>query len=77
MNDDPSVPREGTGSGFIIDPRGYILTNFHVVDGADRLTVTLSDGRAFKAEITGVDPALDVALIKISSDGLAAGGDAG
>jgi serine protease Do len=67
LADDPGVPREGTGSGFIIDPAGYILTNFHVVDGADRLTVTLGDGRAFRADIAGVDPALDVALIKIAS----------
>ena len=66
LTEDPSVPREGTGSGFIIDPSGYILTNFHVVEGADRLTVTLGDGRSFRAEVTGVDPALDVALIKIS-----------
>ena len=64
---DPNAPHEGTGSGFIIDASGYILTNFHVVDGADRLTVTLGDGRAFRATITGVDPALDVALIKIST----------
>ena len=64
---DPNAPHEGTGSGFIIDASGYILTNFHVVDGADRLTVTLGDGRAFRATVTGVDPALDVALIKIST----------
>ena len=67
MPDDPSLPHEGTGSGFIIDATGFILTNFHVVDGADRLTVTLGDGRSFKAEVAGVDPALDVALIKIES----------
>lgn len=66
-NDEPGVAREGTGSGFIIDPSGFILTNFHVVDGADRLTVTLGDGRAFRADIAGVDPALDIALIKIAS----------
>ena len=69
MADDPTVPREGTGSGFIIDPAGYILTNFHVIDGADRLTITLGDGRAFKAEVAGVDPAMDVALLKIDSAG--------
>lgn len=67
LAEDSAMPREGTGSGFIIDPAGYILTNFHVVDGADRLTVTLVDGRAFKADVAGVDPALDVALIKIAS----------
>ena len=64
---DPNAPHEGTGSGFVIDSSGYILTNFHVVDGADRLTVTLGDGRTFRATIIGVDPALDVALIKISA----------
>jgi serine protease Do len=69
LADDPTVPREGTGSGFIIDSAGYILTNFHVIDGADRLTITLGDGRAFKAEVAGVDPAMDVALLKIDSAG--------
>jgi serine protease Do len=65
MADDPSAPREGSGSGFLIDPNGYLLTNFHVVDGADRITVTLVDGRSFRAEIVGVDPAIDVALLRI------------
>lgn len=64
---DPNTPHEGTGSGFVIDPTGFILTNFHVVDGADRLTVTLADGRSFRATVAGVDPALDVALIKIAA----------
>lgn len=62
---DPGAPHEGTGSGFIIDRAGFILTNHHVVSGADRVTVTLSDGRAFRAEVIGVDPAIDVALLKI------------
>ncbi len=57
--------REGSGSGFIIDPAGFILTNFHVVDGADRLTVKLRDGRMFRAQVVGVDPAIDVALLQI------------
>jgi serine protease Do len=65
--DDPSVPREGTGSGFVIDASGFILTNFHVIDGADRVTVTLGNGRALRADIAGVDPALDVALLKVTS----------
>jgi len=69
LSDDGAAPREGKGSGFIIDATGYILTNFHVVDGADRLTVTLGDGRAFRAEIAGIDPALDVALLKIAGSG--------
>jgi serine protease Do len=60
-------PREGSGSGFVIDPAGYILTNHHVIDGADRVTVTLSDGRALRATVVGADPAIDVALLKVTS----------
>ena len=55
----------GLGSGVIIDPRGYILTNEHVVGEADKITVTLPDGREFKAEIKGVDKRSDLAVIKI------------
>lgn len=66
---DDSRPREGSGSGFLIDPSGYILTNYHVIEGADRVTVTLGDGRIFKASIVGVDPAIDVALLRISARG--------
>lgn len=64
---DDRGPREGSGSGFIIDPAGYILTNHHVIDGADRVTVTLSDGRALHATVVGADPAIDVALLKIEA----------
>jgi serine protease Do len=64
---DDSGPREGSGSGFIIDPSGYILTNYHVIEGADRVTVTLGDGRVSKASIVGIDPAIDVALLQISA----------
>jgi len=56
---------EGLGSGFIVSPDGYILTNNHVVEGADDLTVTLSDDREFTAKIVGTDPPTDVAVIKI------------
>jgi serine protease Do len=63
--DDSSVSREGSGSGFIIDPAGFILTNHHVVSGADRVTVTLSNGRSYRADVVGVDPAIDVALLQI------------
>jgi serine protease Do len=66
---DPDAPREGSGSGFIIDPAGYILTNHHVIAGADRVTVTLSDGRAFRADVVGTDPAIDVALLHVQADG--------
>ncbi len=61
-------PREVSGSGFVIDPAGYILTNHHVIDGADRVTVTLSDGRALRATVVGADPAIDVALLRVTSE---------
>ncbi len=58
-------PSQGLGSGFIISDDGYILTNNHVVDGADEVTVRMTNGDEFDAEIIGTDPATDVALIKI------------
>jgi len=67
--DDPQVPQRGAGSGFIIDPDGYILTNHHVVDGAERIAVTLADGRSFRGTVVGTDPAIDVALVKIAAEG--------
>jgi len=57
------------GSGFIISDDGYILTNNHVVNGADEIKVKLSDGREFKAEVKGLDEKLDLALIKITPKG--------
>lgn len=60
-------PVEGVGSGIIIDHRGYILTNNHVIEEADRLRVTLSDGRVLSGKIVGVDEATDLAVIKIES----------
>jgi serine protease Do len=66
-NDDGGSAREASGSGFIIDPAGFILTNQHVVADADRVTVTLGDGRAFKAEVIGTDPAIDVALLRVQA----------
>jgi serine protease Do len=62
---DRDAPAQGSGSGFIIDADGYILTNHHVIDSADRITVTLADGRTFRGEVIGTDPAIDVALLKI------------
>jgi serine protease Do len=59
------VPQEASGSGFIVTPDGYILTNNHVVADADRVTVTLTDERVFKAKVVGRDPTTDVAVIKI------------
>ncbi len=68
------APREfenkSLGSGFIISGDGYILTNAHVVDGADEVTVRLTDKREFKAKIVGADKRTDVALIKIEASGL-------
>lgn len=60
-------PRRGAGSGFIIDATGLILTNNHVVEGADRLTVKLADGRNLHAHIVGTDPDTDIAVIKVES----------
>ena len=61
---------EGEGSGIIISPDGYILTNNHVVEDADEIVVRLKDGRAFAGEVKGVDPESDVALVKIKASGL-------
>lgn len=60
-------PREGLGSGFILDPEGWLVTNHHVVDGADSVLVRLSDGRELTAEIIGVDEKTDLALLQIEA----------
>jgi S1-C subfamily serine protease len=59
----------GQGSGFIIDHSGVILTNAHVVDNANKVTVTLKDGRIFKGEVKGVDEITDLAVVKINTQG--------
>ncbi len=64
--------RRGLGSGVIIDSKGYILTNQHVVDNADKITVALPDGREFKGEVKGEDLRSDLAVIKIDADNLLA-----
>jgi serine protease Do len=57
--------REGEGSGFIIDPVGYIVTNNHVIESAETIEVTLNDGRQYEARVIGRDPKTDLALIKV------------
>ena len=64
------APRAGAGSGFIISEDGYILTNNHVVEGADRVMVVLGDRREYEARVVGGDPNTDVAVVKVEATGL-------
>lgn len=66
LGPDASREVQGLGSGFIIDERGYILTNEHVVRGATDVVVTLADGRDFQAEVVGVDDVTDIALLELT-----------
>lgn len=66
----PRGPSQSSGSGVIINENGYIVTNNHVVDGAEIVEVSLLDNRKFKAEVIGTDPDTDIALIKINQKGL-------
>ena len=70
----PQMPREqelqSLGSGFIVSADGYIMTNAHVVDHADKITVRLTDKREFRAKVIGADKRTDVALLKIEASGL-------
>src|SRR5216117_3500024 len=59
------VPAQGIGSGVIFDARGYVLTNAHVVEGAQQMRVTLPDGRTFPGKLVGADPVTDLAVVKI------------
>ncbi|MEW6753421.1 MAG: trypsin-like peptidase domain-containing protein [Candidatus Latescibacterota bacterium] len=61
---------EGSGSGFVIAPDGYLLTNSHVVAGAERLEAQFTDGTRLAAEVVGADPATDLALIRVGASGL-------
>jgi serine protease Do len=67
-----SMPVRGLGSGFIIDPDGVIMTNAHVVKGADEVTVKLTDRREFRAKVLGSDPKTDIAVLKIDAHNLPA-----
>ena len=69
----PELPErfeQGTGSGFILSADGKLLTNAHVIEGADKVEVTLKDGRTFTGEVIGADPVTDVAVIKIEATDL-------
>ena len=64
-----TVPMKGRGSGFIVSREGHILTNNHVVDGADKITVTFSEGKVHDAKVLGKDPTFDLAVLKIDGNG--------
>ena len=64
------VPGRGVGTGIILDQRGHILTNNHVIDGAQSITVTLSNGKSFPAQVVGGDATTDTAVIRIEAQGL-------
>jgi S1-C subfamily serine protease len=74
FGDEMAMPREerqrGQGSGFVIEKSGIILTNSHVVNGADKVTVTLKDGRTFEGKVRGVDEVTDLAVVKIDGTNL-------
>jgi len=62
-----AIPQEGSGSGFVYDQQGHIVTNFHVVEGADQLFVTFPDGLVLPAKPVGVDPSNDLAVVKVET----------
>ena len=64
------VPQKGLGTGFIFRADGYIITNNHVVEGADEIKVTLLDGREFTGKVVGADPLTDVAVVKVDAENL-------
>lgn len=61
------IPTEGEGSGVVLDKRGHILTNYHVVERAETIEVTLFDGTSYQAQLVGGDPATDIAVLRISA----------
>lgn len=62
-------PSQATGSGFVISPDGYVVTNNHVVDNADKVTVSFEEQEKYEADVVGTDPRTDLALLKIKADG--------
>src|SRR5215510_15804520 len=64
----PPRPMRGVGSGFIIDAKGYIVTNNHVIEDASRITVSLLSGERYRGKVIGVDRETDIALVKIEAD---------
>jgi serine protease Do len=64
----PPRPMRGVGSGFIIDAKGYIVTNNHVIEGASRITIGLLSGERYRGKVIGIDRETDLALIKIDAD---------
>jgi serine protease Do len=72
MPDPRQMPQSGLGSGVIISADGFIVTNNHVIDGADRVMVTLDDGRSLPARVVGRDPQTDIAVVKVEAAGLPA-----
>jgi Do/DeqQ family serine protease len=62
-------PRSGLGSGVIVSADGYILTNYHVVEAADKIEVALNNGQKYKAKVVGADPESDIAVLKIAAEG--------
>lgn len=67
-----SIPLKGMGSGIIVNSKGYVLTNHHIVEDADRIQVTLSDGRKIAGKVLGSDPPTDIAVVKVDAEGLPA-----
>jgi len=68
--DQKVLVEQGVGSGVIFDSTGYIVTNNHVVDGAQDITVSFADGRTMKGKVLGVDPATDLAVVKVDAKDL-------
>jgi serine protease Do len=66
----PFLVRKGVGSGFVLEADGYIVTNHHVIAGATKLRVTMTDGRKLEGKVVGQDPSTDLALVKVETKGL-------